>query len=143
MSKYKLDKLLKSSVRFIFNIVGPERRNPITPFLQELHFLPIIYRSEFKLNLLVYKCFNDQCPNYLKELLLPRINDSTVSTRKGNDATWLNKHPIEKLVYKNRGFRYAAPKAWNGLSQSLRESETAEVFKVKLKSFYFDLWLSR
>ena len=140
--QYKLDKLLKSSVRFIFRIVGRERRNPITPFLQKLHFLPIVYRSEFKLNLLVYKCFNDQAPNYLKELLLPRINDSTVATRKDKDTTWLNQHPIEKLVYKNRGFRYSAPKAWNSLNQSLRESETTEGFKVKLKSFYYDLWLS-
>ena len=140
--QFKLDKLLKSSVRFIFRIVGRDRRNPITPFLQKLHFLPIVYRSEFKLNLLIYKCFNNQAPDYLKNLLLPRLNDSKVVTRKDKDTSWLNYHLIEKLVYKNRGFRHAAPKAWNGLSQSIRESDSTEILKMRLKTFYYDIWLN-
>ena len=39
---YKLDKLLKAAVRFVFKIVGKERRKPMTPHLQKLHFLPIM-----------------------------------------------------------------------------------------------------
>ena len=137
----KLDRLLKAGVRFVFRICGADRRQHITPFLQKLHFLPIKYRSEFKINLTVYKCFKNQAPNYLKSLLIPRINESTVVTRLDNDVTWLNSHPIETLNYKCRGFRQAAPVVWNKLDKKIRESPTVETFKSRLKTFYFEKWL--
>ena len=75
----KLDKLLKSAARYIFNLYGrgPKTWQPMTPLLQQLHFLPIHYRSQFKVNLIVYKCFQNQAPDYLKTLLIPRIVEST------------------------------------------------------------------
>ena len=103
--------------------------------------MPIKYRSEFKINLTVYKCFKNQAPNYLKSLLIPRINESTVVTRLDNDVTWLNSHPIETLNYKCRGFRQAAPVVWNKLDKKIRESPTVETFKSRLKTFYFEKWL--
>ena len=104
-----LDKLLNAATRFIFTICGTQRRESITPFLQKLHFLPMRYRSEFKTNLITYKCLNDRAPQYLKSLLLLRINDSLVVTRKDSDKTWLNQHSIEKTNYKSRGYQYTAP----------------------------------
>ena len=139
----KLDKLLNASARFIFNICGSERRQHITPFLQKLHFLPIAYRSEFKLNLLVYKSFQGRIPNYLAELIQPKITKSLRTTRKDDDITWLSKYPIEKTNYKNRGFRYSAPVTWNSLSQKVRESSTIQSFKSNLKTHYFNLWRNK
>ena len=137
----KLDKLLKSCARFIFNITGVNRWQPMTPFLQRLHFLPMEYRSKFKVNLITYKCFQNQAPDYLKSLLLPRT-DSIKNTRKDSDKTWLNQHPLEKLKYKNRAFRFAAPVAWNELSRHVRESPSIGTFKTRLKTFYHQQWLN-
>ena len=138
---YKLDKLLKAAARFIFRICGIERWSPMTPYLQELHFLPIAYRSEFKINLLVYKCFHNQAPEYLKSLIIPRINESIRETRKDKDKTWLNKYPIEKFNYKCRSFRQIAPDVWNKLNINVRDSPSIEIFKTRLKTFYFQQWL--
>ena len=116
---YKLDKLLKAAVRFVFKIVGKERRKPMTPHLQKLHFLPIHLRVKFKVALLVYKCFNGQCPEYLKDLLVVRESKSNIKIRKDDDLTWLLKPPIEPYAYKYRAFRHAAPEVWNVLSASI------------------------
>ena len=136
----KLDRLLKSGVRFINNITGIARRDPITPLVKELHFLPIKYRSWFKINLIVYKCFNGLAPMYLNHLLIPRAGQSLRITRRANDITYLCSHPLERLHYKNQCFRYVSPGLWNCLSQVIRESSNIEIFKSKLKTHYYELW---
>ena len=93
--------------------------------------------------MLIYKCFKGSAPNYLSSLLLPRIFQSKVNTRKDDDVTWLNSHPFEKLGYKSKGFKFLAPVAWNRLEQDLRETPSIELFKVKLKSFYYNYWLNK
>lgn len=138
----KLDKLLKAGTRFIFNIYGFQSWQHMTPYLQQLHFLPITYRTKFKISLMVYKCFNNQAPDYLKCLLIPRINEHSRETRKDNDITWLNKHPIENVVYKCRSFRHIAPDIWDKLSFIIRDSPTIDTFKTRLKTFYFEQWLA-
>ena len=139
---YKLDKLLKAGVRFIYKITGKERRKPMTPHLHRLHFLPIILRVKFKVGLLVYKCFNGQAPEYLKDLLIVRENQFDRKTRKDGDLTWLSKPPIEPYAFQYRAFRHAAPEVWSALNVSIRESETIESFKSNLKTFYFEEWLN-
>ena len=59
----KLQKLINSATRFIFHITGKNRRNHITPYLQQLHFLPISYRIDFKICLIIYKCIHTNSPN--------------------------------------------------------------------------------
>ena len=138
---HKLDKLLKSSARFIFKICG--RKNfqnvSITPFLQKLKFLPMRYRSQFKINLLVYKSLNNQGPSYLKPLL--KLHKSLRKTRKDGDLTWLDKFSINDLNERERSFSYAAPDIWNRLSQDIRESASVASFKSKLKRFYLNDWI--
>ena len=43
----------------------------ITPVLIKLHWLPIKFRIQFKVLLLVYKALNWLAPKYIKELLVP------------------------------------------------------------------------
>ena len=114
----------------------------MTPYLQQLHFLPINYRSEYKINLFVYKSFIGQAPNYITNLLLPHINYSQRITRKENDKTWLDRYPIEKINYKCRSFRHIAPNSWNRLDINIRESPSIDIFKSRLKTFYFQEWLT-
>ena len=42
----------------------------ITPVLRELHSLPVKFRVEFKIALLVFKTLNGLAPQYLSELLV-------------------------------------------------------------------------
>ena len=139
---YKLQKLLNAGARFIFNIYGKRRQQSITSFLQKLHFLPIKFRVDFKVCLMVYKCLNNQAPEYLKCMLLSQNIDCDKRTRQDYDRTGLRIPPVEKLRYKCRSFRYAAPVVWNRLPRSIRESVCIDTFKTRLKTFYFNEWLA-
>lgn len=43
----------------------------ITPVLQLLHWLPVLFQIDFKVLLFVFKCLNNRGPFYLSDLLLP------------------------------------------------------------------------
>ena len=58
---------------------------------------------------MVYKCINNQAPEYLKCMLLRQNTDCDKRTRQDYDRTGLRIPPLEKLRYKFRSFRYAAP----------------------------------
>uniref|UniRef100_A0A3B3D471 Reverse transcriptase domain-containing protein n=1 Tax=Oryzias melastigma TaxID=30732 RepID=A0A3B3D471_ORYME len=45
------------------------RRAHIAPILKSLHWLPISFRIDFKILLMVFKCLNGQAPSYLSDLL--------------------------------------------------------------------------
>ena len=61
----KLQKLLNSAIRFIFNMTGRRYRHSVTPYLKKAHILPVEFRVKYKVALTVYKCFNDLAPTYL------------------------------------------------------------------------------
>ena len=79
---YKLQRLLKSSVRFIFNLRLSDRVS-ITEYTQRCHFLPVTARIDYKVCMLVYKCINGYAPVYLTELL--HFKETLDSLRISND----------------------------------------------------------
>ncbi|KAI4895256.1 hypothetical protein NFI96_000433 [Prochilodus magdalenae] len=46
-----------------------KRRDHITPILKSLHWIPVCYRIDFKVLLLVYKCLNGSGPAYLSDMM--------------------------------------------------------------------------
>ena len=131
---HKLQKLLNSAVRFIFNLTGKRRRLSITPYLKKLHVLPVQYRVKYKISLLVYKCFHDLAPVYIKDLIKPKITYAHL--RSDKDFYTLQTF-VPNNKYGESSFSYIAPVEWNGLPQYIRLCPTIESFKKQLKSFYF------
>ena len=64
----RLQKVLNAAARLIFGI---PKFDHISSAFFHLLWLPVVYRVQFKLLLLVYKAVNNHAPQYLKELLLP------------------------------------------------------------------------
>ena len=64
----KLQRLQSSAARIVSRTGKYEH---ITPVLIKLHWLPIKFRIQFKVLLLVYKAINGLAPKYIKELLVP------------------------------------------------------------------------
>ena len=85
---------------------------------------------------MVFKCINGLAPAYLSELIHKK--DSLQSLRIHQDQTLLNVPNLDNQNYKNRRFEIAAPRQWNLLPKSLRESKNIETFKSRLKTFLFD-----
>ena len=129
---YRLQKLMNSCVRFIFNIKNP--RTHITPFLKKCHLLPVKLRVEFKICVLIYKCINNSAPNYLQNLI--SLKDCLPSLRIYIDATLLHQ-PLLDNNFKSRRFSVAGPKLWNELPKNLRELNTISSFKSNLKTHLF------
>ena len=49
-------------------VTGTERCDHITPVLQQLHWLPVQQRVEFKLAVLIYKALSNLAPPYLSDV---------------------------------------------------------------------------
>ena len=110
------------------------KREPITPYRADLHWLPIQERIEYKILLYTYKALNNLAPAYVTDLLIPyQPTRHLRSSTKGLLAP-----PVHKPKhYGHRAFQHAAPKLWNCTPGHIRDSKTLEVFKNRLKTHLF------
>ena len=112
------------------------RRAHITPVLKSLHWLPVSFRIDFKVLLLVYKSLHSHAPEYITDML----SRYTPSRSLRSSSTELLTVP--KARTKRHGeaaFSFYAPNLWNTLPEYLRMAETVETFKHALKTYLFDL----
>jgi hypothetical protein len=130
----KLQRLQNAAARLILQ---KSRRDSITEILKELHWLPVRHRINYKLCLLVYKCVNGTGPDYLTDLL--SFNNRTRALRSSADNLLLQVPRMKTETFGKRAFKYAAPKTWNEIPYSIRNSDSIQTFKTKLKTFYFNI----
>jgi len=128
---YQLQKVQNSAARLISRT---SRREHITPVLQELHWLRVCDRIEFKILLLTYKCINGSAPTYLQELVT--LYCPTRNLRSVDNL--LLAQPRSRLAsFGDRAFSRAAPRLWNKLPLNVRASSSVSVFKRSLKTHLF------
>lgn len=127
----RLQKVQNAATRLLMNIKKCEH---ITPSLISLHWLPVQYRIDFKLLLLVYKSLHGLAPDYLSDLLTEYQTGRTLrSTTQG-----LFKIPRTRLSQKgDRAFAVVAPRLWNSLPLYIRDAASVRVFKTQLKTHLF------
>ncbi|KAF7654141.1 hypothetical protein LDENG_00073460, partial [Lucifuga dentata] len=68
--------LPKNTIKFIQliqNSASRTRREHITPILKSSHWLPVSFRIDFKMILLVYKALHGLAPGYLSEIFVSFI----------------------------------------------------------------------
>ena len=106
----------------------------ITPVLKDLHWLPVKQRIIFKIVTLTYRCLNDLAPRYLSDLLKPY---SPTRSLRSSDTNLLKVPKTRTKCYGDRAFMNAAPRIWNSLPQSIRESDSLAILKAKLKYHLF------
>ena len=132
----KLQKLQNSAVRFIFGIKLCDHKH-ISPYLKQLHFLPVRYRILYKLGLLVFKCLNNVAPQYLVKLISVR-DPNNHSLRLDDDYFIINKPPAPNLKRTEAAFCLSGPSAWNSLPFNIRCQSSLDKFKTMLKTHYFN-----
>ena len=114
------------------------KRDHATPYLHQLHWLPVEERITFKILVLVFKCLNGMTPAYLSQCLSLHIPNRQ-DLRSAADTTRLSEHTSTKtlLSFERRTFSYTAPHIWNSLPVIIRESTTLPAFKKSLKTHLF------
>ena len=129
-----LDKLQRVQNVAARVVVKASRYDHVTPILKTLHWLPIRYRTEYKLLLLTFKALHHLAPSYLTDLL--QLYHTTRTLRSSSDAL-LTEHSARLRNYGDRDFSVAAPKLWNNLPLNMRECGSANSFKRLLKTHLF------
>ena len=123
----KLQRVQNAAARVILEI--PVRES-VTMALQDLHWLPVKSRIDYKILLLTYRAFHGQAPQYILDLLHKYEPNMNCRSRH------LRLLDVPRAHYKtvgDRAFSVYAPSIWNGLPKPLRFAPTENVFKTKLQ----------
>ena len=115
-------------------VLRKSKYDHVTPLLQELHWLPIKFRPQYKIATFVYRFFDGSLPDYLSQTLCayePRRNlrsscEKLLKVPKRNTKT-----------FGERSFSFLAPSVWDTLPSDLRNSSTFPLFKSRLKTHLF------
>ena len=112
-----------------------KKRDHITPILKSLHWLPVHFRIDFKVLLLVYKSLNGLGPTYIADMLsLYTPGRELRSTGTGQLVV-----PRVKSKQGEMAFSFYAIHRWNQLPLVIRSAPTVACFKKKLKTSLFSL----
>ena len=128
----RLQKIQNTAARIVLRV---PRREHISPFLRELHWLPVSSRIEHKIMLLTYHAMNGN-PTYLSELV--SRHKPTRALRSSDDN--LLKPPHHKGLkqrWRGRSFSFSSQKLWNNMPYKLRHIPSVKPFKKNLKSYLF------
>ena len=114
-------------------LIGTGKYDHITPGLQELHWLPVVYTVQYKIVLLTYKALQGLAPLYLQQLLSYR------TARPGLRSAGTLNIPRRRRRFEYRSFACTAPHLWNSLPQRLRNTTDLDLFKTNIKTHLFQL----
>ena len=120
----KLQRVQNAAARLVTNT---PRICHVTPILEDLHWLPIKYRIEFKIVLLTFKCLYGLAPQYLVDLIA--VAAQSRYNLRSRIATLLvpaNARCLPTL-------QSAVPKLWNSLPAEIRNIQTLTSLKRAFK----------
>ena len=127
----RLQRFQNRAARLIFK---KSQREPITPLLKQLHWLPVTARIDYKLALFCHKCINNRAPMYLKDLLEIYVPSRHLRSAEEN---FLRVPAVKSNKLGGRAFSYVAPKIWNSLPREIRFLSSEKQFKKNLKTYLF------
>ncbi len=109
----------------------PEHEH-ITPVLRSLHWLPVTFRIDFKVLLLVYKSLNGIGPKYMADMLTEYKPNRPLRSLGSSQLEIPRVH-----TKRESAFSYYAARSWNQLPEEIRCAKTLATFKSSLKTHLF------
>ena len=132
----KLQRLQNAVVRCVF-LLPRRSSDSITPLLKQLHWLPVLYRIQYKLSLTIHKAIHHNSPDYLASLLHLYMPTTKLHTRSSNTFILATPHLYNLHSSHIRSFSLSAPYHWNSLPNHLRTIISTPTFKRHLKTHLF------
>ena len=128
----QLQRLQNTAARLVCKASRYEHSEPLR---QQLHWLPVEFRINFRILMYVFKSIHNKTPVYINELL---EKDIPVRDLRSNTSLKLK---VPKIFTKSgeKMFAHAGPTLWNSLPISIRTASTIASFKRLLKTFYFKI----
>ena len=132
-NNYMLSKQLKYTQRYAARLAcNKTKRDSAQDCMKILQWLPIEFRTKFKLLTIVFKTLQGNGPSYLQTKLNTMTYQRT--TRRSTTKGITLKAPYnKKKTQDDPGFTYTAVTHWNRLPEYIRQSEDISSFKRLLK----------
>ncbi len=135
-SSIKPLQLIQNAARLIFN--KPKRMH-VTPRFINLHWLPIAARIIFKALMFGYRTTSSFAPLYLNSLLQTYIPSWSLCSASERRITVPSQRGTKSL---SLTFLLTVPIWWKDLPNSIRAAESLPIFKKRLKTYLFHLYLT-
>ena len=119
-------------------IMCSPRSDSATPLFRELHWLPTVYRVDFKVLIFNYKAMHNDAPVYLCELVCPYQPTRTLRSANNN----MIKVKRTRTKAGDCSFAVAAASLWNNLPTVIKTCDNLTSFKRLLKNICFVLLIS-
>ena len=133
--KYQHDRLQRILNAAVRNVCLVHTFSHHTPVLYNLYWLPVPYRIQFKILLLVHPALSGVAPVYLKE-----------ASKRSGSYNLRSKLSCEFKVPKtkwetlgDRAFARVGLRVWSTLPSAIRSIQSLQGFKQALKTFWFRL----
>ena len=117
-------------------ILGKKKSDSSRDYLMALHWLPVWERIEYKILTLVYKCIVREAPAYLMDMIQER-DIHWEGLRSNRDHKSLVVPQTRRQTFASKSFSVVGPMLWNSLPNTIKQSNTLDVFKTKLKTHLF------
>ena len=129
----RLQKVQNAAARFIS--LTPKSEH-VTPILQQLHWLPVAFRIKYKIAMIMYRCVHGTAPIYPRSMLTQYVPRRNLRSSELPAVSFVVPRVNQKTVG-SRAFSTAGPEIWNDIPPSIRTIGSINVFKSKLKTYYF------
>ena len=117
---------------------GLRKFDHITPVLKnDLHWLPIKSRIDYKIALLVFKSLHNLAPSYLAEMFEQAEHSEFLSRNRSASHGDLIQPRWNTVAYGHRHFRYSSANVWNKLPVTIRKCTSLTNFTKELKTYLF------
>ena len=125
----RLQSILHKSIRFANSL---QRRDSVTSYLKEAHFLPVKFRIKYKSCVFVYNMLHGSCPHYMDNVIVPKIpQERNLRSNCDNLLFYQTSHPST--------LQYGMVQNWNCLPHTIRCITEPDLFKKHLKTYYFNI----
>ena len=130
-----LNRVMNAAVRLVASLGV---RDHVTPAMRELHWLPVTFRVQYKLCLMVHSSVNGCSPEYVTDVLVPMSFLQGRATLRSSTSGSFDV-PRTRSCFGERAFSVAGPAAWNKLPSNLRLITDNYIFKSALKAHVFSI----
>ena len=125
----RLQRLLNKAIRFVYLL---KKRDSVSNHLKKAHILPMKYRIMYKSCTFVFKMLHENCPHYMRNLILRKMPQE-FNLRSNRDDLLFTQTTHQSTL------QHGCIRNWNCLPYELRSANSLEAFKTQLKTYYFNI----
>ena len=134
VAKKQINRLQRAQNSAAKMVLRKKKKDHVKPLLNQLHWLPVEQRIQYKLGTLAYRHFDGTLPPYLSDKL---SHHTTTRTLRSSGQLLLTTPQTKLKTSGDRSFRFQTPHIWNSIPLQVRQSPSLNSFKKNMKTYLF------